>query len=117
MTLTRSDIEASARALADARRSGRLLTVLPARPQTTAEAHAIQDATVAALGEKIAGWKVSVVDGQVMRGGLIGSRVLASPTRMRAADVPMLGLEAEIAFRFGHALPPREEPYTRDQIA
>jgi 2-keto-4-pentenoate hydratase len=117
MTLTRSDIETSARALADARRSGRLLTALPARPQTIAEAHAIQDATVAALGEKIAGWKVAVVDGQVMRGGLIGSRVLASPTRMLAASVPMLGLEVEIAFRFDRALPPREEPYTKDQIA
>jgi 2-keto-4-pentenoate hydratase len=117
MTLSRSDIEASAHALAEARRSGRGLAALPARPQTIADAHAIQDATITALGESVAGWKVSVVDGEVMRGALVGSRVLASPARMRSPDVPMLGLEAEIAFRFDRALPPREQPYGKDEIA
>lgn len=112
-----SAVESAARALADARRSGRLLVALPARPQTVADAHAIQDATVAALGEAIAGWKVSVADGEVMRGALIASRVLPSPARMRAADVPMLGLEAEIAFRLDRDLPPREKPYSKDAIA
>ena len=114
-----SAIATAARALADARHSGRLLAALPegTRPQTVADAHAIQDATVAALGEGVAGWKVSVADGQVMRGALVSSRVLASPARMRGADVPMLGLEAEIAFCFDRDLPPREAPYTRDEIA
>jgi len=117
MTLAPSDIEASARALAEARRSGRPLAALPARPQTIADAHAIQDATVAALGEQAAGWKVAAAAGQVMRGVLVGSRVRASPARFSAKKVPMLGLEAEIAFRFDRALPAREKPYEKDEIA
>ena len=114
-----SAIEAAARALVTARRSRRLLAALPTdtRPQSVAEAHAIQDATVAALGEGVAGWKVSVVDGEVMRGVLLGSRVLQSPAHLRATDVPMLGIEVEIAFRFERDLPCRDQPYTKDEIA
>src|SRR6478735_3618950 len=99
MTMTPSAVQAAARALVEARRSRKLLAGLPAdaRPQSIADAHAIQDATVAALAEKIAGWKVSVVDGEVMRGVLIGSRVQQSPAHFSAAEVPMLGVEAEIA--------------------
>jgi 2-keto-4-pentenoate hydratase len=117
--MDRSDIQAAARALADARRKG-LIAALPAsgRPQTIAEAHAIQDACIAALGETVAGWKVNIVEnGEVMRGALLGSCVLASPARLPAADVPMLGIEAEIAFRFERDLPPREQPYGADEIA
>jgi 2-keto-4-pentenoate hydratase len=119
MTMNPSAIEAAARALVAARRSRKLLAGLPAdaRPQGVADAHAIQDATVAALGEKVAGWKVSVIDGEVMRGVLIGSRVQQSPAHFSAAEVPMLGVEAEIAFRFERDMPPREQPYTKDEIA
>lgn len=115
----RSAIEAAAHALAEAWRSGHRLATLPegARPQNVDDAHMIQDATVAALGEKIVGWKVSVVDGVVNRGVLLASRALRSPARMRAADVPMLGVEAEIAFRLDRDLPPREAPYTKEEIA
>ena len=117
--MDRSAIETAARALAEARRSGRRLKALPegTRPQSVDDAHAIQDATVAALGETVAGWKVSIVDGVVNRGALLASRVLQSPARMRASDVPMLGLEAEIAFRFERDMPPRERAYDKDEIA
>jgi 2-keto-4-pentenoate hydratase len=119
MTMNPSAIQAAAQALATARRSRKLLAGLPAdaRPQSVADAHAIQDATVAALGEGIAGWKVSLVNGEVMRGVLVGSRVRQSPAHFAAADVPMLGIEAEIAFRFERDLPPREQAYTNDEIA
>jgi 2-keto-4-pentenoate hydratase len=117
--MDRSAIETAARALAEAWRSGRRLATLPegTRPQNVDDAHRIQDATVAALGEKIVGWKVSVVDGVVNRGALLASRALPSPANMRAADVPMLGVEAEIAFRLERDLPPREAPYTKEEIA
>ena len=118
MTLNRTEIEASGRALAQARRSGALLDALPFRPHSIADAHAIQDASVAALGETVPGWKVGFAeDGSVMRGALLGSRLLASPARLRAADVPMLGLEAEIAFRFERDLPARERPYEAGEVA
>jgi 2-keto-4-pentenoate hydratase len=119
MTMDRSAIEAAARALADARRSGRPIEALPAfaRPKTVADAHAIQDASVLALGETIRGWKVSIADGEMMRGVILGSRMLASPAHMRAADLPMLGIEAEIAFRFDRDMPPREHAYEAHEIA
>jgi len=114
-----SAIETAARALAQAWRSGRRIAALPdgTRPQSVDDAHAIQDATVAALGATIVGWKVSVIDGVVNRGALLAPRALQSPAHMRAADVPMLGVEAEIAFRFDRDLPARDVPYTRDEVA
>jgi len=114
-----SAIQNAARALADARRHHHPLAALPAgaRPANAADAHAIQAATVVALGESVAGWKVSIVNGEVQHAPLIGSRALPSPARFAAKDVPMLGLEAEIAFRFDRALPPRERPYEKDEIA
>jgi len=117
--MDRSAIETAARALAEARRSGRRLAALPqgTRPHSVDDAHAIQDATVAALGETVAGWKVSIVDDVVNRGALLASRVLQSPARMHACDVPMLGLEAEIAFRLDRDLPPRERAYDKEEVA
>jgi 2-keto-4-pentenoate hydratase len=117
--MNQTAIEAAAAALANARRTGHLLAALPAdaQPTNVADAHAIQDATVAALGEKIAGWKVSIADGQANRGAVLGSRLLASPARIPAASMPMLGLEAEIAFRFERDLPPRAASYTQAEIA
>lgn len=103
-----------------ARNSGSLLDALPAhcQPATIAAAHAIQDASVAALGETVAGWKISATpDGAVMRGVVLGSRMLASPARIPAALVPMLGVEGEIAFRFERDLPPRERDYSYDEVA
>lgn len=118
MPMNRTEIEAAGNALAQARRSGVLLDALPFRPHSIAEAHAIQDASLAALGEPVRGWKVGFAeDGGVMRGALLGPRLLASPARLRAAEVPMLGLEAEIAFRFEQDLPAREPPYTAGEVA
>jgi 2-keto-4-pentenoate hydratase len=88
------------------------------RPATIGDACAIQAATVAQMGEHIAGWKVGgVVDGHVSYGVLLASRVMDSPGRIAAADAPLLGMEAEIAFRFLRAAPPRAEPYTYAEVA
>jgi 2-keto-4-pentenoate hydratase len=106
--------------LTGARRSGVLLDGLPAscRPHNVGEALAIQDATVAALGETVAGWKVGArEDGKVVRGALLKSRVLKSGDGIAASTVPLLGIEAEIAFRFENDLPPRDRPYTYDEVA
>lgn len=110
----------ASRLLNAARRSGRLLDALPAhcQPTTIAAAHAIQDASVAALGEAVAGWKIAFdAHGATMRGALLGSRVLASPARLSASLVPMLCVEAEIAFRVERALPPRGHDYSYDEVA
>jgi 2-keto-4-pentenoate hydratase len=113
-------VHQAARNLIDARRSGRLLEELPlsCRPSTVDEAHAIQDATVVGLHDAVAGWKVaSGGDGEVVRGIILQSRVFATPARISASLVPLLGVEAEIAFRFDRALPARDRAYTYDEVA
>ena len=112
-------IRQAAALLIEARRTGRLLDALPAecKPASVDDAHAIQDATVAGLGESVAGWKVaSPLDGQVVRGVLLQSRIFASGDTIEAARMPMLGVEAEIAFRFERDLPPRENDYDYAEI-
>jgi 2-keto-4-pentenoate hydratase len=42
--------------------------------------------------------------------------VAASPARFAAAAFPLGGIEGELAFRFGRALPPRAEPYGDDEV-
>jgi len=103
----------AAELLVAARRTGKLLDALPAscRPQTLDDAHAIQDATLAALGETIAGWKAAIVDGRAVRGAIMASRVFESGAQVKAATMPLLGIEAEIAFRFERDLLPGKYSY------
>jgi 2-keto-4-pentenoate hydratase len=73
---------------------------------------------VAALGETVAGWKVGTTpEGRVVRGALIASRILASGGAIAAAEVPLLGVEAEIAFRVDRAFEPRELAYKYTEVA
>jgi 2-keto-4-pentenoate hydratase len=109
-----------ARQLVDARRSGALIAELDDtwRPSTVADAHAVQDATVALLGERVAGWKVATSsDGEFVRGVLFASRVFGSPARIPAELVPMRAVEVEVAFRFERDLPVREDAYSYEEIA
>jgi 2-keto-4-pentenoate hydratase len=113
-------IERTARLFIEARRTGRPLDGLPAAcsPATVADAHAIQDATVAGLGESIVGWKVGgPIDGQVVRGPLLASRVFRSPATVPARLAPLLGVEAEIAFLVRRDLPPRATDYAYEEVA
>jgi len=106
-------IAQAAELLIAARRTGKLLDALPAscKPETLEDAFAIQDATVAALGETVAGWKVSIVDGRTVYGAIMASRVFESGAHIEAAKMPLLGVEAEIAFRFARDLPPGKYSY------
>ena len=112
-------IAAAAELLVHARRSGDLLTRLPEslRPANAAEAYAIELATVALLGDGVAGWKVATLPefGLVM-GVILASRVYAADAAVAAAEMPMCGVEAEIAYRFDRPLPARETPYERAEI-
>jgi 2-keto-4-pentenoate hydratase len=113
------EMEHAVAALVDARRNGTRPAALPdgAHPADIDAAHAIQDAVVSALDERVAGWKVAISPGGIMRGAILGSRVLESPAHMPAAGLPLLGIEAEIAFLFERDLPPRGTEYGADEIA
>jgi len=118
--MPRSRNAAAIDALITARRTGRRIAALPlgSEPRELAEAHALQDATVAKLDERIAGWKVAFgKDREVMRGIIVGSRMLASPASLPASEVPMLGVEGEIAFVFNRDLPPRSTDYSREEVS
>jgi 2-keto-4-pentenoate hydratase len=96
-----------------ARRTGKHIDALPAacQPQTLDDAFAIQDAVIAALGETIAGWKVALVDGRVVRGPIFASRVFDSGAKIEAAKMPLLGIEGEIAFLFNRDMPAGKYSY------
>ncbi|HEX9277665.1 MAG TPA: fumarylacetoacetate hydrolase family protein [Casimicrobiaceae bacterium] len=118
--MTPDAIAQAAGLLADARRNGRRLDALPesCRPATLADAHAIQEATALRLGEAIAGWKVGATpEGGVARGALLRSWIYASGARVPAATVPLLGVEAEIAFRLDCDLPARNREYDYAEVA
>jgi 2-keto-4-pentenoate hydratase len=113
-------IAKAASLLVAARRTRTPLERLPedCRPASLEEAHRIQAASVVQMNERVAGWKVgAAVDGQVSYGVLLGSRIMTSGATFDARDGPLLGMEAEIGFRFLHDAPPRAVPYTRDEIA
>jgi 2-keto-4-pentenoate hydratase len=118
--MDRHAIQQAAQLFIGARRSGRLLDALPAacRPATADDAHAIQAATVAGLGETVGGWKVGApIQGKLVRGVIMRSVIFESPARVEAARMPLLGVEAEIAFRFERDMPPRSRAYAYDEVA
>lgn len=113
-------ISKAASLLVAARRTRHPLLRLPetCRPVTLDEALRIQDATVAQMGERVAGWKVGgVIDGGQSYGVLLASRIVQTCGRVDARDVPLLGMEAEIGFRFLRDAPPRAEAYSYAEVA
>ena len=121
--MTAMDSEATttaARMLADARRSGGLIDRLPprSRPQNAAEAYAIQLETTARMGDGMAGWKVAESpEYELLVGVLLRSRMFADGAAIPSTGMAMIGVEAEIAFRFDEAMPPRERAYARAEVA
>jgi 2-keto-4-pentenoate hydratase len=111
--------EALARLLLAARESGSGIAALAPElvPATADEAYAVQDIVAARLG-RIAGWKVGAPSpsAEPNCAPLFADLVAASPARWRAARFPLGGIEGELAFRFGHDLPPRAKPYSEDEV-
>lgn len=110
----------AARLLLSARRDPtQRLLALPEvlRPKTQAQAYLIQREVAAALGG-IGGWKVGSPgpDGPVTCAPLPALGVQDSPGRVSEAECLDRGVEAEIAVRIVRDLPPREAPYSRDEV-
>jgi 2-keto-4-pentenoate hydratase len=88
---------------------------LPMPPTDAAEAYAIQALIQSHLGP-IGGWKVGHGPRGFTCAPMPASHVMASPAQVPQHECPDRGVEAEIAVRIVHDLPPRPEPYTTDDI-
>ena len=116
--MTPQQIEEAAGVLVGAR-SGQPVPGLPdgVRPQSEADAYAIQDAVVRRLGETAGGFKVGFSpEGGVFCAPIYASRVHASPASLPARGFHLIGIECEIGFRLNRAFPERTQPYGRDEV-
>ena len=103
--------------LLNARRTMTPIDDLPAelRPRSLEEAYFIQDAMVDALG-KADGWKVGAPSPEAPPRYAPMPFILAPGGQVGSQYRRMRGVEAEIAFLIGKDLPPREQPYTREEV-
>lgn len=86
-------------------------------------AYQVQHATLRALGGRIAGWKVGAAtpDSEPFAAPILDATLFDDGAPTRSSTLPQglcrhIGVEAEIAYRFGRALPPRAIPYTTDEV-
>ncbi|MBW4021562.1 MAG: 2-keto-4-pentenoate hydratase [Proteobacteria bacterium] len=103
--------------LLGARRTGAPVAVSPGEvPPTETAAYEIQHAVSGTLGP-IGGWKVGAAgpDAPPNAAPLPASGILESPAEI-GPDCSDRLVEAEIAFKIGKNLPPREAPYTRTEV-
>lgn len=87
------------------------------RPRSFEEAYAIQDTVTRARGPW-GGWKVGApsLEATPLCAPMYQAGLVRSPARLRDADYRSRGIEAEVAFTFVRALPPRGPPYGRDEV-
>lgn len=139
--MDRIQIKEAAALLAAARKQRLRISSLPdaCRPRTVKEAHAIQDAVVAALQASVGAFKATAPNPQSpatdqssvsgssspdapwlitegVRALILDQTIYPSPAAVPSNEMPQCGVEGEIAFRFRRDLPPRATPYTRDEI-
>lgn len=111
-------IEAAAEQLVRARRGGPRVEALTRPPASLAEAHAIQDAVTAKLGEAVGAYKANVPKGEEPTRGIIYAHTIKpSPATLTTTEAGDRGVEGEVAFRFTRALPKRASRYTREEVA
>ena len=122
-------IDVVAEALAKAWREGGVVGTLDEElwPGNLAEGYQVQDALAQRLDFELAGWKIGGTNQAVMKergfdhplqmGRLYRNFTQASPASFRMSDFrnPPI-LEGEFAFRMGKDLPPRNEPYSVNEV-
>lgn len=124
--MTNDRVAAAADLLQQARGGATLLsdTSNPALPRDIAEGYAVQ-AELARRAGKTGAWKVSGVDDKQKQGLKIdrpvGGRIFAMGVQASPATFPHKRfikplIECEFAFALGKDLPPRDKPYTRDEV-
>lgn len=115
--MTPQQVEEAAGALVAAR-TGQPIAMLPehVQPQSEADSYAVQEAVLRRLRERVGGWKVGFSpEGGVFCAPIYASAVHASPARMPAKSLHVIGIECEIGFRINQALG-SDRAYSRDEV-
>ncbi|APR84476.1 2-keto-4-pentenoate hydratase [Minicystis rosea] len=127
MTMTPDQIQEAVRILLGARRDHRTIEALPeaCRPRTVEEGYAIQDALVRASGARVSGWKLGSTTPywqkragltEPMAGRLLETMLHRGSATFAGAHFHLRMVECEYAFELGRDLPPRAEPYRREEV-
>ena len=117
----------AAQRLASCWLSGEQLDDLPAysRPTTPDQGRAVQALWVEVTGDRIAGWKIAATSlaGQQhigvagpLAGPVFARHVHADGASIALAHNRMRVAECEVVFRLGHALLPRAQAYSRQEV-
>src|SRR5665213_124204 len=113
------DLLKAANMLMDARRTGDKLVDLPEelRPVDVEEIYAVHGFLARAYGD-IGGWKIGAGSAEAtpLFAPMPKNWMTAGGTMLSGERFMFRGLEAEIAFLVGEDLPPRETPYTREEV-
>ncbi len=116
-----SELHSAAGLLLEARCTAAPLADLPEALQPTSleEAYFVQDAIARALEpDGVRAWKVGApaADATPMFGPMISAWIADDASVLTEPRYRLRGLEAEISFLMGRDLPPRLEPYTREEV-
>ena len=108
-------------------RAGTLIDSLPAEllPATRADAYGVQALLEGRDAGALVGWKIAAtslagqkhigVDGP-LAGRILARTVISAGAKCTLAKVHMKFAEAEFVFRMARDLPPRAQPYSRDEV-
>jgi 2-keto-4-pentenoate hydratase len=106
--------------LADARRDRITLDTVPPEqlPGDAGAAYAIQHEILDTSGARIGGWKIGAksADGPIQGAPLPAADLHADGARVSRDGFAPLGLELEIAFRFGRRFEPSATAYLEDEV-
>jgi 2-keto-4-pentenoate hydratase len=125
--MTPDQAQEAARALLDARRERRTIPAIPeaCRPASVDDGYLVQDALVALSGARVVGWKLGATTPywqkraglkEPMAGRLLDAHVHHGATSLDGRTFHLRMVECEYAFRLGKDLPPREAPYSREEV-
>ncbi len=114
-----SVVDSAAALLVEARHRRAPLAAMPAGTGdlTREQAYAVQDIVARALGG-VGGWKTGAPSSSAepIAAPILEPLLASSPATLPAARFPSLAVEAEIAFHFARAMPPRSGPYSRAEV-
>ena len=87
-------------------------------PDGIDEAYRVQERLLQLRGQRVGGWKVGAKSGAgpIQGAPLPADGIHASPARFDRAAFGVLGLELEVAFRFGCAFEPSQRGYSEEQV-